>query len=253
MNTQTQNRKHIVIYGGNGFVGSNIAKQFAEKGHSVTCVSRQGKKPVHLDRNNPDWANKVTWLKGDAADPDPNLLAGADIVVTTVGSPPTPTFTKAGFENQYHLNGRANIRLMEAVAACNIGSLVIISAQIPSFLQLDRFAYARGKLDVIDKAHEYFTESKTAVTILQPSVIYGLRHTKTGRRVNLGFMSYFSNALQFIARKVKFAFFARMGAIAPVDVEHIAGFCANLCENAGVHEGVRIVANNELLEVGVQA
>lgn len=75
----------LVVFGGSGFVGSNILKRAAARGTPVTSVSRSGR-PSHLTE---EWADKIDWQRGDALDPDrpwARLLQGAKGVISTVGA-----------------------------------------------------------------------------------------------------------------------------------------------------------------------
>ncbi len=66
-------RKHAVIYGASGFVGSGLATMLAKEGFEVTGVSRKGSGNVEGVSN---------WVKPDAVD-----LAGCGVVVNLAGSP----------------------------------------------------------------------------------------------------------------------------------------------------------------------
>lgn len=66
-------RKHAVIYGANGFIGSGLAGMLAEEGFEVTGVSRKGTgKASGVSR----------WVKPDAVD-----LVGCEVVINLSGSP----------------------------------------------------------------------------------------------------------------------------------------------------------------------
>ncbi|MFH5810149.1 NAD-dependent epimerase/dehydratase family protein [Companilactobacillus sp. FL22-1] len=74
--------RKVVIFGANGFVGGEFAKQFIDKGDQVTSVSRTGE-PL----GNESWYDKVDWKVGNALTPGfwSQYLKDADVVVDTIG------------------------------------------------------------------------------------------------------------------------------------------------------------------------
>ena len=122
----------VVVFGGNGFVGSHILKALVALGVPAVSVSRKGIVPKHLE--NEAWAQKVHWAKGDALEPKTYeaLLRGsgssssssstssplppppARAVVLCVGSPPVPFVDEAW---QTKMNGATNCAVIGAAAA----------------------------------------------------------------------------------------------------------------------------------------
>lgn len=179
--------KAITIFGGHGFVGSHVAKHLIEKGAAVTCVSRRGDRPKHLESQ--DWANSVEWLEGDASDADTKLLTESDVIITVIGSPPLPTFSKQAHQRQLEANGLANQKLIERCAEADVNKLIVLGAQIPFFLNFDSFAYSKGKQISLDAAKQFCQqpEQKSAM-VIQPSVIYGTRHTQSGTAIPMSWL-----------------------------------------------------------------
>ena len=140
----------VVIYGGNGFVGSHIAQCLHGKDAQVSCVSRSGKMPEHLVGEL--WASQVDWLRGNAGEPDRDLLAQSDVVVTAVGAPPMPTLTKAAYQRSLQTNGLVNQQLLNAAGESGVTRAVVIGAKVPAFLDKAWFAYATGKRLTLDAA-----------------------------------------------------------------------------------------------------
>ncbi|MBG7607207.1 MAG: TIGR01777 family protein [Verrucomicrobia bacterium] len=66
-------RKHAMIYGASGFVGSGLAGMLAAKGFEVTGVSRKGRGDVE---------GVSRWVKPEAVD-----FAGCGVVVNLAGAP----------------------------------------------------------------------------------------------------------------------------------------------------------------------
>lgn len=242
---------NVVIYGGNGFIGSNIAQEFAKQGYAVTCVSRTGKMPIHLQRKRTEnnWANNVNWLKGDASKPDITLLKKASIVITTIGSPPIPTLSKAGYDAQYYANGEVNIQLLnECAQEQTIKHLIIIGAQIPAILNRPSFAYAKGKQAVVTCATALTQSSDTKVTILQPSMVYGLRHTKRGFPIPLGLFSLISGLLKRFCSISKLTANNTLTQLAPVPVEKIATLCVESVNDISQkNDNPHFFTNHEIL------
>ena len=88
---------------------------------------------------------------------------------------------------------------------------MLVSAKIPKFMQRDSFGYAKGKR-LSEEAAQEFSElsDQHQVLILRPNMVYGTRHTATGKAIRLGlifgplskiFSSQF-NAVEKLAARV---------------------------------------------------
>jgi len=53
------NIKKVAIYGGNGFVGTQVAKHLYQQGVCAIALSRSGHKPLHIQHL--EWGNSVRW------------------------------------------------------------------------------------------------------------------------------------------------------------------------------------------------
>lgn len=76
----------IVVFGGNGFVGSKVCQYAVEMGVGVTSVSRSGR-PRFLD--NAGWADSVEWVRSDGTKSNGQwreTMDGACGVVSTLGA-----------------------------------------------------------------------------------------------------------------------------------------------------------------------
>ena len=184
-NGQNTNRTKVVVYGGNGFVGTRVAEQLAKRDVCAVCLSRTGHKPIHL--KDKVWSESVRWCKGDASEPCTQLLPSADAIVLLVGSPPLPTFSKEAFEEQVFMNGTTNANAIKAAAEAGVKRVVLLGAKIPFALNSDRFGYTKGKRMAFNAAKEFseISDEHTAV-VIQPGVIYGRRYLKSGKSIALG-------------------------------------------------------------------
>ncbi len=76
---------HVLVTGGNGFIGRGVCRRAVADGHRVTSVARSGR---------PDgatlgpWSDSVEWVAGDVFAPHEwrGAVAGADSVVHSVGT-----------------------------------------------------------------------------------------------------------------------------------------------------------------------
>ncbi|MEO0368299.1 MAG: NAD-dependent epimerase/dehydratase family protein [Pseudomonadota bacterium] len=176
--------QRIAIYGGNGFVGTHIAEKLSAHDVCVLCLSRTGHKPVHL--RNEAWSEKVRWCEGDASQPNIKKLNSATALVCSVGSPPVPTFSQEAYDQQLFNNGTTNVNAINGAREAGIKKLVLINANLPSFLQTDRFAYARGKNMAVQAAKDFVaTSPEHKALIIKPNVIIGKRFLDNGKSIPL--------------------------------------------------------------------
>jgi len=174
----------VIIYGGNGFVGTHVAKRLVEANAYAVCLSRTGHKPIHLQDE--EWSSQACWSKGDASAPDSKLLASADCLICLVGSAPLPTFSQASYNEKVFTNGTANANVIKAAAEAGIKKVILLGAKIPWPLRRDSFAYTKGKNLALNAASEFaqLSEQHTAV-VLQPGMIYGKRFLANGKSIPL--------------------------------------------------------------------
>jgi len=227
-----QNQKpKIVIYGGNGFVGTHIAEHLSAHDLCIVCLSRTGHKPIHL--NDSDWSKSVRWCKGDASNPDLELLAEAHTVIVLVGSAPIPTFSKQAFEKQFFNNGIAPAKAIEASKEAGVTRIILMGAHIPFFLNTDRFAYAKGKNMALESAKDFAAHSQQhGAVVMQPGAIYGKRHLKNGKVIPLDL------AMSPASKIVPSQF---------IDVDRIAQRVTSIVLNPDEYDGsFTLLKNNEI-------
>jgi len=109
----------LLVFGGNGYVGSHVCQAALRMGVPVASVNRSGK-PANLDSA---WTDQVEWVSGSAAEPDTyrHLFDNCLGVVSCVGAFGSNAHMKA-------VNGDANVAAVEAAAAAGVQRFAYISA-----------------------------------------------------------------------------------------------------------------------------
>ncbi|MFW6320698.1 MAG: complex I NDUFA9 subunit family protein [Halohasta sp.] len=151
---------HVLIAGGNGFIGTTLVDELVDRGHDVTVLAR-----------NPDAAvlpDGVETVSGDvtAYDSIESALEGQDVVVNLVAL--SPLFKPNGgneMHDEVHRHGTEN--LVRAAEAADAERFVQMSA-----LGADPdgpTAYIRAK----GQAETHVRESDLDWVIVRPSVVFG--------------------------------------------------------------------------------
>lgn len=233
----------LLVYGGNGFVGSKVLELAAIRGAICTSVSRSGKMPAQLEQLRPLWLNQVTWVVGDALHPDPSLVASADGIVCLVGSPPLPTFNQRGFEQQVMTNGRANSAVIAEAQRQGVKRLVLLSAHIPAVMRSSRFGYYVGKQQASEAAADYAKAAEdNAATVIYPSAIYGKRYTGGGTAIPLGVLM---SPVAWMMRCLPVVV-SQFLPESPVPVQQVAAAAVDAVM-AAERRGLMVVENQDLL------
>ena len=174
----------ILLFGGNGFVGSAIAPKLVARGITPVIVSRSGTPPTHL--KDVAWTKQAIWYSGDAAFPDGRWYKNTIATLCLVGSPPLPTFSQKAFEKQLYTNSQPNIGAIGGAREAGCKKVVLLGAHIPALLNKNWFAYAKGKRLCLEAAKDFASGGmKRSAAVLQPSAIYGTRYDKAGKAINL--------------------------------------------------------------------
>lgn len=159
--------KKLLIIGGNGYVGSAIARQAVSLGAKVTSVSRSGR-----PKTRQPWDSKVEWIPGDALKPESfeGPIRESDAVVHTVGVLLDSSFTKfkqPGDEGTYEVLNRDTAKAVGSLLN-EIGGkkMVYISASQGA-------GFTTRYLDTKREAEEFLLQlPKVKVSILRPGFIY---------------------------------------------------------------------------------
>ncbi|MBW2475919.1 MAG: complex I NDUFA9 subunit family protein [Deltaproteobacteria bacterium] len=151
---------NVFVTGGTGFVGREILKQLAEKGHSARVLIRAGSETKLADHN------KITVYPGDITDPASlsNALQGCDAVIHLVGI--IREFADRGvtFE-RLHVDATQNI--LEAAATQGVRRYLHMSSN-------GTRANAQAKYHITKwQAEEKVRQSGLDWTIFRPSLIFG--------------------------------------------------------------------------------
>eukprot|EP00244_Chara_vulgaris_P005917 TRINITY_DN2270_c0_g1_i2.p1 TRINITY_DN2270_c0_g1~~TRINITY_DN2270_c0_g1_i2.p1 ORF type:complete len:477 (-),score=71.69 TRINITY_DN2270_c0_g1_i2:527-1957(-) len=160
---ENNHRNKLVVFGGNGFVGSHICREALTRGIHVTSVNRSGP-PARQE----PWVREVEWVRGDVFDPDVwrMQLRDASGVVSCIGGFGTN-------DEMRRINGHANVKAVQAAAEEDVKRFVLISAHyfsIPAFILR---GYYEGKRIAEEAVRSKFPYGGV---ILQPGFIHGNRN-----------------------------------------------------------------------------
>ncbi|KAK9816943.1 hypothetical protein WJX72_007264 [[Myrmecia] bisecta] len=154
----------LVVFGGNGFVGSRVCEQALKTGLSVVSISRSGRPKALAGAA---WADSIDWVQADAFEPATyrDQLQGAVGVVSCLG----------GFgsnEQMFKICGEANITAINEAAEAGVGRFVFISVHDYRFPGFFLSGYFQGKRKAENALAAKFPEGGVA---LRPGFIHGTR------------------------------------------------------------------------------
>ncbi|KAJ1630387.1 hypothetical protein T492DRAFT_1003354 [Pavlovales sp. CCMP2436] len=247
-------RHALIVFGGNGFVGSAVCAAAVRRSVPVISVSRSGVRPAHLQGGNGCWTDSVRWEKGDVLNPASytKLLGEASAVVVSVGTPPVPTSDVAW---QRRMNGETGVVVARTARAAGVARLVMVNASMPAWLDIVAGGYAQGKRDAEAAAAAFVLQRpKALAVVLKPPAIYGTRHEVTPLGILpiplgllLGPVSALLRLFSGVTSKLRAAApYAFEGVLfAPVHVESVA--------SAAVSHALDTLADGEVLVVGPEA
>ena len=129
LSTSASKPATVVIFGGNGFVGTNIAKNILTRNPTtkVISISRSGQPKVIRDG-----LHQVEWLSSDVFRPESyrDKLADADCVVSCIGAFGSNEFME-------RMNGDANILAASEAICAKAKRFIYISTSentLPEFV-----------------------------------------------------------------------------------------------------------------------
>lgn len=171
--------KKVIVFGGNGFLGSCVCRKALAAGWNVVVACRSGA-PVDPKES---WVDKVEWMAVDALD-RPSVYTALSThpdttaVVTTIGLLTTDR------KRAQRTNGDANVNIAAAVyESKTISRYVFVSAaRMPPFNRIFLKGYYEGK----ERCERAIRETlATRGVILRPGMIYGPRLVR-GYHIPLG-------------------------------------------------------------------
>jgi nucleoside-diphosphate-sugar epimerase len=135
---------HLVIPGGNGFIGSHIARLAAEHGHDVTAFGRSG--APDLDPDSHAWMRDVRWRAADVFDLDTwrDALASADAVIHSIATIRQDPKQDRTFDR---LNAESALRAAEAADEAGVGAFVFLSVRNKPPFVSGRFIAAKRRAE----------------------------------------------------------------------------------------------------------
>jgi NADH dehydrogenase len=154
---------NVVVFGGNGFIGSHLIAQLAAEGASVIVPTRRPERAAHLAL-----LPRVRIVGADIGRDDlSHLLRGADAAINLVGvlhskrgSPYGPQFKHAHVEIPR--------RIVAACAAAGVGRYLHMSALGADINGPSMYQRSKADGEVAARA-----EPAVAATIFRPSVVFG--------------------------------------------------------------------------------
>lgn len=134
---------HILVTGGNGFIGRRVCEQSVRNDHDVTSVARSG--PPDPDQRG-EWAEDVHWVSADVFAPDEwrAELEDVDCVVHSIGTLSETPNAGVTFER---INGdSAVIAALEAERA-SVDRFVYVSSSTRPPLVREAYLTARRRAE----------------------------------------------------------------------------------------------------------
>ena len=251
-------RVKVVVWGGTGYVGCAIARALVhhattssssksfEDDVRVVCASRRGRAPSWTADDDGRWAERVTWVEGDALDARAceRVNAGADVVVTAIGVLPFPWMTSA---DVVKYNAETNVNPGRAAIATGASRLVVVGASIPPYVP-GLSAYAKGKAIVEAFARDEFAtgggdaRGGRSAVVLKPAAVSGTRRVG-GVSIPLW------AALDPARKMLRLVGNSAIMANAPVPLENVARAAARAAlDDAYGDAGFTIISNEALIE-----
>jgi uncharacterized protein YbjT (DUF2867 family) len=209
---------HLLITGGNGFIGRDVCRQAVADGHDVTSVARSG--PPDPEWRGP-WADEVTWVGADVFEPQQyrDFLAGVDAVVHSIGIIDEDPDDGVTFER---INGdSAILTALEAERAGVDRFVYISSSTTPPFTD-------QQYLDARRRAEQAIADLDMSVAVPRFGPVYGPGQPHFPSVVNRLFAAL--GRFEFVAR--------RFGADRPFSVEQAGTVVCRLATMADAPEGV---------------
>ena len=165
--------KSILVFGGNGFVGSSICKYALSQGLKVVAVSRSGRPRI------PEaWQSEVEYIQGDAMSPQTyaSILPSVSGVVHSIGvlfESKIPFLRSSEYQGSYrHMNRDTAMTIVQEIKGKNI-PFAYVSSERGIFFSPGYIETKREVEDYLARNKEYLPYS-----IIRPGFMYSNDNSK---------------------------------------------------------------------------
>jgi UDP-glucose 4-epimerase len=120
----------ILVFGGNGFVGLNIARALLARGHAVTIFDRVGLPPA-AEKDFACYADRLTTIQGDITDRqavEPVIAAGFEAVILGAAVTAGPERDATDPEITLQVNLLAQTPILIAARRTGVGRIINLSS-----------------------------------------------------------------------------------------------------------------------------
>jgi UDP-glucose 4-epimerase len=120
----------ILIFGGNGFVGLNIAAALLARGHAVTLFDRAGLPPA-AKKDFTGYADRLTAIQGDVTDRqsiEGVIAAGHEAIILGAAITAGPERDATDPESILRVNLLAQVPILIAAQRCGVGRIINLSS-----------------------------------------------------------------------------------------------------------------------------
>jgi uncharacterized protein YbjT (DUF2867 family) len=131
---------HLLVTGGNGFIGRRVCARAVREGHEVTSVSRSGRPEAG------SWVGDVHWLAADVFDPGAwrDALSDVDAVVHSIGIIAERPQAGVTFER---VNGDSAVLVALEAERAGVERFVYVSSSTKPPLVRDAYIEARRRAE----------------------------------------------------------------------------------------------------------
>lgn len=152
----------VTVFGGSGFVGSQLVRAFARRGWRVRVACRRPDRAWKLQTSGS--VGQIQAVRCDATNPDDvaNALQGADAAVNLIG-----ILYESGRRTFHALHVEASRNIAEAVAAAGIDRLVQVSAIGADPESESDYALSKAAAEMAVR------EVKPDAVVIRPSIVFG--------------------------------------------------------------------------------
>lgn len=159
-------KRSLMVFGGNGLLGTSICKFAVSQGVEVISVSRSG-----FPKKREQWMKNVQYLKGDAMDHSTyeSLIPSVNGIIHSIGvffdsrTPWNPNVYEGSYE---HLNRDTALRICELIQNKDKTFVYISAERAPFFMP----NYLNTKRQVEDYLGNF--RDKIPNAVLRPGIMY---------------------------------------------------------------------------------